>query len=154
MTGTKQSYPQSDDRGESYLQDYLDALGRLKTGDTRIVPKNSPITNDMVSLEAGRKKGSIKKSRVAFSALIAQIESAAAERRKRETKQQAQLDKKKGEAAYYRMAYEAALERELSLLYLVYELKKDLAKLTGEKVIPIRGRNRAGDGDGGEGMPT
>jgi hypothetical protein len=154
MTETTQSDPRVEDGSESYLQDYFDALKRLKTGNTRIVPKNSPITNDMVSLEAGRKKGSIKKSRVVFSGLIAQIESAATERHKRETKQQAQLDKKKGEAAYYRTAYEAALERELSLLYLVYELKKDLAKLTGERVIPIRGRNRAGDGDAGEEVPA
>ncbi len=43
------------------LQDYFDALERLKTGKPVNVPKGTKITNDSVSLEAGRKKGTIKK---------------------------------------------------------------------------------------------
>ena len=39
------------------LQDYFDALDRLKNGKPINVPKGTKITNDSVSLEAGRKKG-------------------------------------------------------------------------------------------------
>lgn len=45
------------------LAEYFAALERLKAGKPRIVPKGSRITNDAISLEAGRGKGSIKKSR-------------------------------------------------------------------------------------------
>jgi hypothetical protein len=46
-------------------------------------------------------------------------------------------------AKSYRLAYEAALGREVSLLAELLELKKKLASLTGEKVIPLR-KKKAG----------
>ena len=52
------------------LADYFEALDRLQKGRPRIVPLGTKITNDAVSLEAGRKKGSIKKSRDLFKDLI------------------------------------------------------------------------------------
>jgi hypothetical protein len=38
---------------------------------------------------------------------------------------------------------DAALAREISLLAELYETKKKLEKLTGEKVLPIRGKIRS-----------
>mgnify|MGYP006900717094 CR=1 FL=1 len=43
------------------LQEYFDALDRLKSNNPTNVPKGSKINNDTVALEAGRKRGSIKK---------------------------------------------------------------------------------------------
>mgnify|MGYP000194508144 CR=1 FL=1 len=59
------------------LKDYFEALERLKKGKPTNVPKGTRITNDSVSLEAGRKKGTIKKSRPIFSDLIEAIDAAA-----------------------------------------------------------------------------
>jgi hypothetical protein len=56
------------------LKEYFAALGRLKEGKPVNVPKGTRITNDSVSLEAGRKKGTIKKSRPIFSDLIEAID--------------------------------------------------------------------------------
>lgn len=120
------------------LADYFAALDRLKNGRTINVPKNTKITNDAVSLEAGRGKGSIKKSRHIFIDLIQAIDSAAAEQSKVTSLQKAQLDKAKISVNQYRVELEAALAREVSLLYELYEVKKQLAKITGENVLPIR----------------
>ncbi len=59
----------------SALNDYYAALERLKANKPTILPKGSAINNDTVALEAGRKRGSIKKSR--HAALIEAIEQAA-----------------------------------------------------------------------------
>lgn len=56
------------------LKDYFEALERLKSGKPVIMPKGTKITNDSVSLEAGRKKGTIKKSRQIFAELIKAID--------------------------------------------------------------------------------
>ena len=58
----------------SALNDYYAALERLKANKPIILPKGSAINNDTVALEAGRKRGSIKKSR--HAALIEAIEQA------------------------------------------------------------------------------
>lgn len=50
-------------------------LVRLKANKPIVLPKGSAINNDSVALEAGRKRGSIKKSR--HAALIEPIEQAA-----------------------------------------------------------------------------
>jgi hypothetical protein len=59
------------------LKDYFEALERLKREKPVNVPKGTKITNDSVSLEAGRKKGTIKRSRPIFSELIEAIDAAA-----------------------------------------------------------------------------
>lgn len=120
------------------LDDYFLALERLKQGTPRIVKKGIKITNDSVSLEAGRKKGSIKKSREQFEALIVAIDATAAEQSRPQREQAQRLGKVKQTAETLRMELDAALGRELSLLLELYETKKILAKMTGEKVLPIR----------------
>ncbi len=59
----------------SALNEYYAALERLKVNKPSILPKGSTINNDTVALEAGRKRGSIKKSR--YAALVEAIELAA-----------------------------------------------------------------------------
>ena len=59
----------------SALNDYYAALERLKANKPIILPKGSAINNDTVAIEAGCKRGAIKKSR--HAALIEAIEQAA-----------------------------------------------------------------------------
>jgi len=123
---------------DNSLKEYFEALERIITDTPLHVPKGAKITNDSVAIEAGRKKGSIKKSRDNFSNLIAAIKLAAEEQNKKSSNIQDKLNSTKIKAAQYRTDLEAALARELSLLYEVYELKKQLAKITGSNIIPIR----------------
>ncbi|OWJ56051.1 hypothetical protein [Paraburkholderia caledonica] len=120
------------------LEEYQEALERLIKGIPKVVPKSTKINNDSVSLEAGRKKGCIKKSRPQFAKLIADIEAAAKEQKRTP---QHELDEKlakhKGDAKSYRELYESALAREQSLVAEVFTLKLKLAELTGQMVIPI-----------------
>ena len=59
----------------SALNEYYAALERLKANKPTTLPKGSAINNDTVALEAGRKRGSIKKSR--YATLVEAIELAA-----------------------------------------------------------------------------
>jgi len=61
----------------SAVNEYYAALERLKANKPTVLPKGSAINNDTVALEAGRKRGSIKKSR--HAALVEAIEQAAQE---------------------------------------------------------------------------
>ena len=122
------------------LEDYVSALDRLKSGKPPVVPKGTLITNDAVSLEAGRGKGSIKKSRAVFADLILAIEVAAEAKAELPSKDHDKLLRSKSEGALLRTQLEAALARELSLLKELYEVKKRLQQLTGEKIVPIRSR--------------
>lgn len=127
------------------LQDYFAALERLKQGRPNTVPKGMRITNDAVALEAGRGKGSIKKSRPIFYALIQAIDEAATAQSHPKYVEKERLRKAKESAEQYRRDLEAALAREVSLLREVYALKKQLSKLTGGKVLPLRGTAPAAD---------
>lgn len=122
------------------LDDYFAALERLKKGRPDILSKGTKITNDAVALEAGRGKGSIKKSRPVFTDLIQAIDAAAAEQSKPKNEQKVRLNKAKSTADQVRRDLEAALAREISLLHELYEVKKTLARLTGSNVLPIRGK--------------
>lgn len=124
------------------LNDYFEALERLKKGKPVNVPKGTKITNDSVSLEAGRKKGTIKKSRPIFSDLIEAIDEAGKVEAKPHDEMRRRLDEAKTEAGRYRTLCEEALAREVSLaLQLQKEREawvKERAALTGGKVTPIR----------------
>lgn len=122
------------------LTEYFEALERLKNGRPTKVPKGIKITNDSVSAEAGRGKGSIKKSRPVFAELIAAIDDAAKVQIDPEAELKARVVSAKGSASKYRALWEDALAREASLLWEVYQLKSQLSKLTGGKVLPLRGR--------------
>lgn len=133
---------------ERPLEEYYAALQRLQNGEPINVPIGTKITNDAVSLEAGRGKGSIKKSRALFADLIGAIQEAARLERDPEHNPKEKVARSQARGDYYRLLYEAALARELSLLKELYELKKQLSKLTGGKVIPLWKKKTSGsDGE-------
>lgn len=113
------------------LAEYYAALERLRTGRPLRVSKNTKITNDAVALEAGRGKGSIKKSRPTFGALIQAIGEAAEKQANSspEKVQKEKLDKIKGNASRYRDDLDSALGSLVSRLYEVHELKAKNRKL-------------------------
>lgn len=126
------------------LQDYRDALARLRRGKPENVPKGTKITNDSVSLEAGRKKGTIKRCRPIFKDLIDEINAAAEEQSKPEDAQKARIDELKAEVVKYRTLWEEALTREVSLVKQLWDERQEWSKkeaaLTGEKVVAINSR--------------
>lgn len=123
---------------EDSIACYWLAMERLKNGRPDLVPKGTKITNDAVSLEAGRKKGSIKKSRSQFAALIAAIDAAAVEQARPQKTQAEITDKAKQTVRGLRKDLDEALGREQSLLMELYELRVRLNKVTGENVLPLR----------------
>ena len=118
----------------SALDDYFSALERLKKNQPVRLPKHSKISKDTVALEAGRKRGSIKKSRVIFSELIAEIEYVSNQQEKLNPNQKMVIEKYKSERDHYRDLYHDSLNRELMLINRVNDLEKQLKP----KVIPIR----------------
>ena len=113
----------------SALNDYYAALERLKANKPTVLPKGSAINNDTVALEAGRKRGSIKKSR--HAALIEAIEQAAQQAGQNvlsPTKQieQAKTKTKAVKSDYEQLKedYEKLLEKCNSLLLENFELRQ------------------------------
>jgi hypothetical protein len=126
------------------LEDYFMALDRLINGQPIRVDTGTKISKDAVALEAGRKKGTIKKSRPVFHDLIIAIDAAALASSKPMEKDKEKLVHAKAEAAKYRRLWEEALVREISLVKQLWSERGDWAAekaaLTGEKVTAIRGR--------------
>jgi hypothetical protein len=125
---------------EQPLDEYFAALERLKKGRPTVVSKGVKITNDAVGLEAGRGKGSIKKSRPVFADLIHAIDAAAAAQARPKNEQHERINKAKVAANQCRRELEASMAREISLLHELYETKQKLFRLTGETVLPLRGK--------------
>lgn len=117
------------------LEEYYEALNRLKGNRPLRVSKGTRITNDAVSLEAGRGKGSIKKSRALFADLIFAINAAAAEQVAPAAVDQVKAAKNKAQAEHYRTLYEEAIAREVSLLKENFELKREIMRLGGPTIL-------------------
>jgi hypothetical protein len=120
------------------LNDYFEALERLKKNESKVVQPGTKITNDSVALEAGRQKGSIKKSRAVFSDLILAIDEASTQQSQLLNKSEGKIEKAKEDVAYYKKALEESIAREVSLLNEVFELKKQLSQINGSNVFPIK----------------
>ncbi|RYL29489.1 hypothetical protein [Acinetobacter piscicola] len=113
----------------SALNEYYAALERLKANKPIVLPKGSAINNDTVALEAGRKRGSIKKSR--HVALVETIEQAAQEVGQNilsptQQVEQAKNKTKAVKSAYEQLEedYEKLLEKCSSLLLENFELRQ------------------------------
>lgn len=125
-------------------EEYYNALERLRTNKPEILAKGTyKINNDSVVLEAGNKRGAIKKSRIEFEELITEIKKVALIYNNKD------LDKlKKAEAlaARYKLErddfqsdYHAALNREMMLVRRLGDLEKQVIQLEAEqKVVHIR----------------
>lgn len=126
---------------------YLSALDRLERDESEILPKGTLINNDTVALEAGRKRGSIKKLR--YPELCRAIDEAA----KRQQFQVSAVrvsnveDVKRSDATDKALKekykslerdYKIALQKNVSLVYEVFTLRKKVAELEqeqGSKVV-------------------
>lgn len=113
----------------SALNEYYAALERLKANKPTLLAKGSAINNDTVALEAGRKRGSIKKSR--HAALIKAIELAAQEAGQNILSPTQQVEKAKSKTKAVKTDYEQLkedyeklLEKMNSLLLENFELKQ------------------------------
>ncbi|WP_256668914.1 hypothetical protein [Pseudomonas sp. C2B4] len=138
----------------SALENYRAALHRLMNGRPQIVPKGSAINKDTVALEAGRKRGSIKKSRAENAELIAEIEAAAANQSAQikpsaaqEVEKQKSLKKAAhGQITSLRKDYELALSKIVSLVHENYMLQQQLIEQASEQRGNVTGlddfRNR------------
>lgn len=116
------------------IQNYMNALERLKNNKPIILPLGSPINNDTVALEAGRKRGAIKKSRPSFFELISEIESVAQQVSSNEVSLKNKLHNEKSQKINYRERYHKALNRELMLLEQLAKLEKRISKFENQNV--------------------
>lgn len=123
-------------------ENYLSALDRLERDVPEILPQGTLINNDTVALEAGRKRGSIKNLR--YPELCRAIDEAA-------KRQQSQVtpvrisnveDVKRLDAADKALKekykslerdYKIALQKNVSLVYEVFTLRKKVAELEQEQ---------------------
>lgn len=101
--------------------DYYSALERLIKNVPLNVPLGTKISYDAVSLEAGKSKGSIKKSRPIFSDLIKKIDSF-----KKNGKNIDDLDIKRLRLENFELKeqLEKSLAREICLIIELQELRK------------------------------
>lgn len=101
------------------IQEYERALQRLRA-------RGANITYDAVAIEAGVKKGTIKRSRPRFARLIEKIDRAKEEPKTTERKLLASIERLRGERDKYRHLYEVALEREAGLIHLVHLFRRQV----------------------------
>jgi hypothetical protein len=108
------------------LNEYYEALARLIANRPKRVAKGIKISNDSVAIEAGRCKGSIKKSRPGFLELIKAIHTA----RERQVngsadeQQKAQIAKIKGLTKRYRDELDIAIGSLVSYVYQIHQLQQ------------------------------
>jgi len=124
---------------DSSLIEYFQALERLVQNRPQRLPVGTEISNDAVSEEAGRGKGSIKKARKRFEKLLIAIDEAKKLQKEKTTAKKDNQAKAKESSMELREQLDAALAREVSLLRELMVVKKALSKLTGENVFPLRG---------------
>lgn len=110
------------------IKDYFEALNRLINNKPICVSRSYKINKDTVALEAGRKRGSIKKSREVFSDLIDAINAAENKIEAPKKEQINKLNNLKIDRDKYKELYEQALNRELMYMEHVNELEKELKK--------------------------
>ena len=115
----------------SALNEYYAALERLKANKPIVLPKGSAINNDTVALEAGRKRGSIKRSR--HAALVQAIELAAQQAGQNVLSPTQQIEQAKSrtkavKSDYEQLQedYEILLEKCTSLLMENFELRQKM----------------------------
>jgi hypothetical protein len=119
----------------SAIDVYWQALERLKKNTPINLPKGTVINNDTVALEAGRKRGSIKKSRVNFTDLINAINDTAILAEKVQPDINDKLAKERAQKVNFRELYHQALNRELMLIERIAQLEKKLERFVN--VVPF-----------------
>ena len=123
---------------DNILSGYFSALDRLKRNKPIRVPKGTKITNDSVALEAGKKKGTIKRSRAIYAVLIEEITQAKRQSEESHKPADQELKEAKLLARKYKNLWEEAIQREISLLHENHELKEERSLVLQGKVTKIR----------------
>jgi hypothetical protein len=116
------------------LNEYYEALNRLIQNKPINVHKGTKINNDTVALEAGRKRGSIKKSRPLFLELIESIKEASEEKNFPEKRYKERIKKLTTKINDYKLLYENVLNRELMLIEKVKYLENEIKKNSSNKL--------------------
>ncbi|MYZ53343.1 hypothetical protein [Malikia spinosa] len=119
------------------VDQYFAALERLKA-------RGEPISNDAVALEAGRGRGSIKKSRPAHAELIAAIDNAMTEQQ--ETRVAVNpVPGLKSDIEELKRRLDQSLDREVALLHELYDLRAKVNQLSEEnrqlkigRLVPVK----------------
>ncbi|MBT5229739.1 MAG: hypothetical protein HOM11_05625 [Methylococcales bacterium] len=119
------------------INEYFSALKRLEANTPVRLPKGSPINKDTVALEAGRKRGSIKKSRSSFTELIAAIDKASQDSPV-EADSKTLIANVRSQKDNYRKLYLEALNRELMLIERLAQLEKIVKNF--DNVVPLSER--------------
>ncbi len=130
----------------SAINEYREALQRLISNKPINIPKNSAINKDSVALEAGRKRGSIKKSRAEHAQLISEIEAATSTSRssdrvnstKKHEKQKHLKNKAIQDLDNIKKAYELALTKVVSLEHENHALRRELNILRDSGLAPSK----------------
>ena len=107
----------------------MKAIDEYRAALKSLIKKGSKINKDTVALEAGRKRGSIKKSRSGFSQLIREIELAAENQNTALSKALSKSEKTQLEAKNLETLYHDALRRELMMLHKISQLERELRKV-------------------------
>ena len=108
-------------------QNYRDAFERLKAGKPRLVNKSLPIAElDTVALEAGKKKGSLRKSQ--HRTLCDEILKYNVEETLLAKEIRLKKEYKNGRDAYYKL-WSESLARELMLIIRIEEVEKEIARI-------------------------
>lgn len=122
----------------SALDDYNAAFLRLLENRPIRLPIGTKINNDTVALEAGRKRGSLKRSRIEHLPLIEKIKNATGESRKDASRLKAQIEKLKISRNEYKEKYELCLAREVMQLKRIADLENRLAEITQRNLHLIK----------------
>ena len=110
------------------IDEYFEALDRLIKNQPINIQKGFKINKDSVALEAGRKRGSIKKSREVFHELIEAIDTVASKISLPKKEIDNKISKLKSQRDNYKELYEKTLNRELMYIEKINELNKLLKK--------------------------
>lgn len=119
---------------------FWDALNRILAGKPLIVSRNMPITYDLVALEAGRTRGSIRADRPQFAALRQAVRDAAAAQKPPPKKASAQQEKdklkaKNREIADLKNECDGVRSRELMLVRYIDELEREIVRLRKPRLV-------------------
>jgi len=118
------------------IDEYKEALQRLLDNKPINVPLGSKINKDTVALEAGRKRGSIKKSRLGFEQLILDIDAAEEKVSLSIRKYTDRINRLKFEVEELREQLDKSYEESLMLRDALARLQKE--QTTRSNVIPLK----------------
>lgn len=122
----------------SVNQEYFAALNRLITGKTIILRKGSKLNRDNVALEAGRKRGSVRKGKPEQDELNLAIDEAMKKQKNPIIEAKVRTDKWKSKYEEKEAQYNAVIGRELMLVKLCrkLEIENDKLKKELERKLP------------------